>query len=333
MQASVKRAAGSIVAVGKERRAVSDALTVAGFTVGWKVIQHLPERLAYRLFDTVADATARRGGNGVQLMRRNYRRLRPELSEDELTELVRAGVRSYLRYWCDAFRLPGMSRDVIRDSVSTSGDEAFVRAAVANRESIVFFLGHMGNWDLAGAWSATELAHVTTVAEKLEPEEIFRKFFQFREGLGMTIIPLVKGGGVLKQVEAVLRAPGGFAPLLSDRDLTSGGVEVTLAGYKARVAAGPAVLAARTGAHLIPVSITYAQPMRGGRRGILIHFHDAVHVSGASGAEVQRATQACVDALGTTLTSKTEEWHMMQPVFLDDLDASRLARPLGESPA
>lgn len=303
-----------------------DAATVAAFRLGWRAVRALPERGAYRLFDALADLTHRRGGPGVRRLRANYALVRPELDDASLDVLTREGVRSYLRYWCDAFRLPGLSATDIRSLVTTSGAVDDVRSALAAGDSIVLYLGHLGNWDLAGAWSATELAHVTTVAERLEPEELFAEFLSFRERLGMTIIPLTKGADVLGQVEAALRIPGAFAPLLSDRDLTSRGVVVDLAGHEARVAAGPAVLARRTGARLVPVSITYRAPQGRAMRGIDIHFHDEVGVprTGDARGDVQAAVQGCVDALGSTIVRQTQDWHMMQRVFVRDLDPERL---------
>ena len=56
-------------------------------------------------------------------------------------------------------------------------------------------LAHQGNWDHAGAWSTLALARVTTVAERLRPEELYLRFLAFRESLGMEILPLGGGDG------------------------------------------------------------------------------------------------------------------------------------------
>ena len=61
---------------------------------------------------------------------------------------------------------------------------------------MVVFLGHLGNWDLAGAWGTDDLAPVVTVAERLKPEEVYAEFLAFRESLGMPILPLTGGGDV-----------------------------------------------------------------------------------------------------------------------------------------
>lgn len=303
------------------RKRAQDAATVLAFKAGWRAVRALPEPAAYALFEKIAYVLHRRGGKDVERMRSNYARVRPELDAAALDDLTREGLRSYFRYWCDAFRLQSLSHDDLRSLVRTTGAIDQVRADLAAGESIVLYLGHLGNWDLAGAWSATELAHVTTVAERLEPDELFRAFLEFREGLGMTIIPLTQGVDVMGQVEAALRVPGAFAPLLSDRDLTQRGVTVKLAGHDARVAAGPAILARRTGARLYPVTITYDPPKGRAMRGIEIRFHDPVDAGSSPDmrADVLAATQQCVDALSTAIVERTEDWHMMQRVFVDDL--------------
>lgn len=173
------------------RRAVQ-ALTVVGFRAAWRAVRWLPAHVAYRLFEQAADLTTRRDGADVQRLRENYRRVRPDLTGAALEHEVREGVRSYLRYWCDAFRLPDIDAATLADSVRTVGDGP-VREQLARGEGVVMFLGHLGSWDLAGAWSTTHLASVTTVAERLEPEELFAEFVGFREALGMTVLPLTGG--------------------------------------------------------------------------------------------------------------------------------------------
>nr|WP_277626680.1 phosphatidylinositol mannoside acyltransferase [Arsenicicoccus piscis] len=281
------------------------------------MVRLLPPRLAYGLFDLVADRTVAAGSKDSRQLRANYARLHPQLPEAELDALVRAGLRSYLRYWCDAFRLPDLRPEQIRDSVLPLGD-AGPRAALAQGRGVVMFLGHLGSWDLAGAWSTLELAPVTTVAERLRPEELYDAFVGFREALGMRILPLTGGEPPFAELVRVL-SDGGFVPLLADRDLTSSGVTVTLAGQQAQVAAGPAALALASGAALYPVSITYRPRLAPGGTGsgydLVVEWHD--EVVPADGDGVADLTQRCVDALAPTLLGRTEEWHMMQRVFVD----------------
>ena len=146
-----------------------------GLRAGFATVRALPAPAAYRLFDLIADVSTRRGGKGVDRLRSNYARVRPELGERELDALVKAGMRSYLRYYCNAFRLSGRSQEELAAAVRMEGDEP-VREALAAGTGCVAFLGHLGDWDSGGAWSSGHLAPVTTVAERLEPEEVFRDF-------------------------------------------------------------------------------------------------------------------------------------------------------------
>ena len=215
---------------------LADRATLVGYRAGWSLVRRMPDRLAYRVFDLLADVIWRAGGKGVQRMRSNYATVRPELNPAELAALVRAGVRSYLRYWCDACRLPDRSVDDLIRGVRAVGDEP-VRARLESGRSAVMFLGHLGNWDFGGAWSTTQLAPVTTVAERLKPEELFEQFLAFRERLGMRIIPLTGGSDVFRELTSACRA-GALVALLADRDLTNGGIEVDFCGQRARMADG-----------------------------------------------------------------------------------------------
>ncbi|MFW5469675.1 phosphatidylinositol mannoside acyltransferase [Knoellia sp. CPCC 206435] len=300
----------------------TDAVTVAGFRVGWSLIRRMPERVAHVLFDRIADLTVARGGGAR--MRSNYATVRPELDDAALDELVRDGMRAYMRYYCEAFRLPVLSPDELAARVRVEGDGP-VREVLAGDGSLVCFLGHLGNWDLAGAWCAVHLGPVTTVAERLEPEEVFEEFLGFRTGLGMTIHPLTGGDPPFPLLRQAARRRG-LIPLLSDRDLSRDGVEVSFCGEPARMAAGPAALALAERRPLFPVSIRHE---RTGRRwGIVITFHDPVPVptSGTTREKVTAMTQTCADALGQTVRGSTADWHMLQPVFTKDLDPDRLAR-------
>jgi lauroyl/myristoyl acyltransferase len=299
---------------------LGDRLTVAGHRLGWGAVRRMPERTAYALFDRAADLTVARGG--ARRLRLNYARVRPDLDDAALGALVREGMRSYLRYYCEAFRLQDLGPDELAARVRAEGDGP-VREVMDGGGSVVAFLGHMGNWDLAGAWGTTHLGPVTTVAERLEPEEVFEEFLAFRESLGMTIIPLTGAGNPFPALRQAARRPG-IIPLLADRDLTARGVDVDFCGHRARMAPGPAALAIAERRPLHPVSIRHERRMGGW--GIVITFHPAVADPGR-GTTRERATamtQACADVLGTAVRERTADWHMLQRGFVEDLDPDRL---------
>lgn len=298
----------------------ADRAKLHGYRLGWRAVRLMPRGAAYRLFEQLADQVHRRGGRSVQRMRANYATVRPELDEAALDALTREGVRSYFRYWCDAFRLSTLSQQDIADSVRAVNDDR-IRQAVDDGGGWVGFLGHLGNWDLVGAWATHELAPVTTIAERLKPEELFDEFVRYREQLGMTILPLTGAGSFRELVRTVKH--GGLVPLLADRDLTDRGVPVRFCGHPARMAAGPAALALATGAPLQAVSVHYEphpdRPPGPASYRVVLTFSAVLQAApGPRAAQIADLTQQCADFLGAMVREHTADWHMMQRVFADD---------------
>jgi lauroyl/myristoyl acyltransferase len=304
---------------------VNDAVVDAAYAGGWSVVRGMPERLARAQFDAVADAVWLRGGDGVDRLRANLRRVKPDLDDHQLRLLTRAAVRSYLRYWCEVFRLPRMTRDDVVGRMFVV-DEQRLRDAVAAGKGMILALPHMGNWDHAGAWLTGTGVPFTTVAERLEPESLFERFVAFRESLGMEVIPLTGGERPPYDLLADRLRSGGTLCLLADRDLTATGVDVDFFGSVARMPAGPAALAHDTGAALLPVTLWYPDRRRWHGR---IHPQVQVPADGDRDAKVRAMTQQTADAFAEAIAEHPADWHMLQKVWVDDLDLTRLPASQG----
>lgn len=302
------------------RTRLGEGLTYRLYAAGWWLVRRLPEPVAYGLFRLVADVMARRGGRSVQRLRANLRRARPDVPAGELDALTREGLRSYLRYWCDAFRLPDWPADRVVSRVRVEGEHHLRSGTGEGHGGVVAALMHMGNWDHAGAWATLTGVPVVTVAERLRPERLYERFLAYREGLGMEILPLTGGeSDLLDTLSARLRA-GRLVPLLADRDLRASGIEVQLLGEPTRMPPGPALLALRTGAALHPVSIWH-EPVPGAVDRLVIRFHDQVAApsAGTTREKVTAMTQEVADVFGAAIREHPEHWHMLQPLWLADL--------------
>jgi KDO2-lipid IV(A) lauroyltransferase len=284
----------------------------------------MPERLARRQFDAVADAVWVRSGSGVQRLQRNLARVVPDVTDRELRLLTREGVRSYLRYWCEVFQLPKMAPANVVARMISDG-EWRLREAVAAGNGMILSLPHMGNWDHAGAWLTSIGMPFTTVAERLQPESLFERFVEFRESLGMEVIPLTGGERPPFALLADRLRAGGTLCLLGDRDLTATGIEVDFFGAKARMPAGPAALAVDTGAALLPVTLWYPD-----RRNWATRIHPQVEAPtrGSRDEKIRTMTQHVADAYAETIAKYPQDWHMLQRIWVDDLDTTRLSDDL-----
>lgn len=295
-----------------------ERLTDALYGLGWSTVKKLPEPVAVRLGRTIADLAWKRRGKGVRRLESNYARVVPDASPERLAELSRAGMRSYLRYWMESFRLPAWSAERIRTGFDCK-DVHYLTDGIASDRGVILALPHLANWDLAGAWVTTKLeTPFTTVAERLKPETLYDRFVAYREGLGMEVLPH-SGGTAFGTLARRLR-DGGLVCLVAERDLSASGVEVKFFGEATRMPAGPALLAQQTGALLLPVTLWYDDsPVMQGR----IHPPVEVPESGDRAEKTSVMTQALADAFATGIADHPEDWHMLQRLWLTDLDPSK----------
>jgi len=277
--------------------------TDGAFAAGWALMRILPEPVAARVFRAGADLAAVRGGPAVDRLRTNLARVAPDR---DLHALTREALRSYARYWCEVFRLPVTSPERIQSGMHTWHPERLFDA-VAQGRGVILALPHSGNWDHAGAWLVGQGVRFTTVAERLEPEQLYDRFVAFRESLGMEVLPLTGGRSPFEVLVERLRA-GGTLCLLSDRDLSARGVDVRFFGAVTRMPAGPASLALRTGAVLLPVTLSFRPD------GWDCAFHPPVPHT-----DVATMTQAVADAFAGAIAQAPADWHMLQRLWLDDL--------------
>jgi KDO2-lipid IV(A) lauroyltransferase len=240
----------------------------------------------------------------------------PHACPAELDALVRGGLRSYARYWQEVFLLPWADHAALvgRLDGAIDGVEHLDKALSAGR-GVVVVLPHTGNWDLAGLWLVHQHGTFSTVVERLAPEELYQRFVDYRTALGFDIIPLTGAGNPIPRLLRRLRA-GGVVCLLGDRDLTGAGTNVEFFGAAARMPLGPARLAAATGATLLVIGSWFTSDGWGFR------IHPPVPVPDRTA--VHRATQTVADYFALDIAAHPEDWHMLQPLWIDDLPAALL---------
>lgn len=277
------------------------------YLLGWKIIRNLPERSAYRLFEVLAERAVRKEGKSFKRLRSNLARI-DQFSDAELNRLAAEGMKSYLRYWCDAFRLPSWSHQRLVSTVTVEGEEMF-RNLVAEGKGVVVALPHSGNWDHAGAFFSATGIPIISVAEQLKPERIFRAFLRYREEIGMRIYSAADN--VLPALHKHL-SQGEVVALVADRDLSRSGIEVDFFDGKAKMPSGPALLALRNDSYLLVAHVSYT------KIGIHIKFSDPLTSARSSESEqIADLMQQCANIFATGISRNPEDWHMLQRIWID----------------
>jgi phosphatidylinositol dimannoside acyltransferase len=281
------------------------------YRFGWRVGARLPARLASLIISTLSWVAVRRNGIHVRTLRHNLAQATGRPVDDDL---MRAAVRSYLRSFYEVLTLPTWSETEIRRRVCALNEQA-VRAAHAGSGAIVA-LPHSGNWDLAGAWACVTGMPVTTVVEQLPPDE-FAAFLAFRERLGMQVLSHRDPDVLSALIDAIHRRR--VVCLLADRDLARTGVPVLWRGQHITMPVGPALLARRTGAALLPAVCQFTE------RGMAIIIGNQIPPRPGRDGLVAMM-QHVADFFAETIAKQPEDWHMMQPFFFDHQASAEEAR-------
>ncbi len=287
---------------------MKDNLSAYVYFAGWRVVRWLPESTAYKLAYRVSDFLVKRNGKSVQRLRSNLCRTQPGITSLDLDLLVIEAMRSYMRYWCDTFRLPDWSKKRILETVTVTNEHLLIDAIEA-RTGVIVAVPHAGNWDHAGAYFCAKGIRLVTVAERLKPEKLFLRFLAYRQAMGMEVLPL--DGRVLNTLEERLNQ-GALVALVSDRDLSRSGIEVDFFGGTARMPAGPALLALRTKAPLITAFVSYTDT------GVHIEFRNVIlPSSGDENSKVKEIVQMTAQYFEDGISESPEDWHMLQRIWID----------------
>lgn len=294
---------------------IADAFTYRAFALGWTIVRRTPERRANSLFRRMADQVWRRHGPSVQQYERNLRRVVPDAGDAEIRELSRLGLQSYARYWCEALSMPDWSRERIL-SFGMDGIE-MIDDTLASGRGVVFVCPHAGNYDHGAAFLAQRWGSLVTVAERLRPDKLFDRFVAFRQELGMEVL----GTGTPDLIPTLCDRieQGKIVGLVGERDLSRRGVPVTFFDEPTRMPAGAAKVARSTGALVFPAAMFFS---RAGAACRLLEPVDVPATDDEAG-DIATATQRIADEFTASIPQYVTDWHMLQPLWVADLDPDR----------
>ena len=286
-----------------------EKMSYFAYLVGWKFVGALPEKLAYGLFGFLGRYFYSKNGKSVRRLRRNLSIVSPHLNDEELESLTSDAFASYMRYWCDTFRIHKWSHERIERTVTTRNDH-LLRDPMKEGRGVVIALPHSGNWDHAGAYFCQQGINLVTVAEVLKPEALFKKFLDYRVKMGFEVLPLDSRAFVTLIKRAREKR---LIALVADRDLSSSGIEVDFFGHKAKMPGGPALLALREGLPLVVAHVSYTEI------GIHIDFQE-IELSNAHSDEIrlQETVQKMATAFEVGIRTHLVDWHMLQRIWIEE---------------
>jgi KDO2-lipid IV(A) lauroyltransferase len=291
-------------------------------------VKDLPGYLALRagagVIGLLPASVARALGRMIGLMWHFFASGRREMARRHMRRVLGDGIdpvgaarsvmQSYGRYYAETLWVRAGRVDELRRHTVVEGLERIIEARDRGT-GMIYGLPHVGNWEVAAPVAVDEKVPVVAVAEKLANRRITEWFTDLRAGFGIDIVLATGRIEVMRKLEAALKDNKAVA-LLSDRDLKGRGVEVEFFGERTTLPPGPATLALRTGAPLLPVA-TYFEGDDGYR--VVVRPPIPVPEEGSRSAKVAEMTQALAAEMESLIRQAPEQWHLVQPNWPSDL--------------
>jgi phosphatidylinositol dimannoside acyltransferase len=290
----------------------TDALTLGGYRTGAAVARWLPGIVAEGLAPPIALGVSFANAERRAMIERHLRRVNPQWPTVRIRQAVQAAFDSYARYWIESLRLPSLSARTVAAGFRIVGF-SHITTALDRGTGAILALPHLGGWEWAGRWLGDIGYRSTVVVERLEPPELFDWFVKLRRDLGMNVVPLGPSAAT-----AVLRAlrDNQIVCLLSDRDIQGGGPKVEFFGEGTTLPAGPATLALRTGAPILPVAAYFTRQVNG--HFTIVRPPVSATREGSLRDDVTRVTQALAHEFEYLIRRAPDQWHMFRPNWPSD---------------
>jgi len=276
------------------------ALVLGGLVAG--LAQRVPERWALRVGAAVGRAAWWLFPRRRRLARANLRIAFPAWSDERREGVARASFEELGRSLVEWSRLPALGPEELRSRVELVGVEHADRALAAGRGAF-FATAHYGNWELLpAAWRAWRPDRELVVVGRTFEDAGLQRRVERRRILG--------GGALLRRdARAILRALRGGAAVGVLVDLYTserrGGMLIPFFGVRAWTNVGPATLALRTGAPIVPVTI---RRVEGGRHRVIFRPALAPVPRGDRGRDTAALATAMLEALESTIRADPVPW-------------------------
>jgi len=268
-----------------------------------------PVRVGYFVAPIIADICYLFYGSGRRALYQNLSRVLGTSDRRVLGRVARRSIRNFSKYVVDFIHFYTMSPEDIRRRIVFDDFER-VDAAVAEGKGIIFVTLHFGNWDMGAAGLAVYGYPVDAIAETFELPQMNDLVQGYRRHLGVNIIPMERvGPGVLRALRR-----GDILALLIDVPAPGASVEVEFFGALAEVAAGPARLALRTGARVIP-AVLAREPGHDELIRPILDFDVRFQPSGNEEQDVRELTQQTMSSLERFIRQYPDQWFMFRPMW------------------
>lgn len=308
-------AAQAAPTLGGERK--RERATYLAYRAGEWVVNALPRRVVLTIAAAAGNVAFDIASGKRGLVCANLSRpigLPPD--HPRVRRAAREAFRAYAKYLVDMMRMATLTADDADRLVTIDNPEILEQARQSGRSGVLVCTVHVGGMDLLGPvlQRAGETLHV--VADDTTYGRLYDHLAAIRKRHGIFLIGWRSLRGLFRALGA-----GENVVLFCDGGYRRGDVPVEFCGEATTFPAGPATLAARTGAPMVPVTCRRTRDDRFIAAGMSL-----IHAAGTDPASIQRATQQLADELSMVIREDPGQWYMFRPVWPRTDDERRAAR-------
>ncbi|HKT83625.1 MAG TPA: hypothetical protein VJQ84_07290, partial [Solirubrobacterales bacterium] len=240
----------------------------------------------------------------------NLKRALPDAPDSQIRLLVWRNFRNHAKAYIDLMQLPRADPSDLAKLI-TIQDIENLDAALRPGKGVIVVSIHMGSWEFVAAAASANIAPFSLFAEVLEPKELYEWYKLTRARLGVGVLPLTRGG--LRQVTRALDH-NEIVVTAIDRDVLGTGASMDFFGHRTSIPIGPAAIALRRGAALMPRCL-YRQP----DDTYICETSPPIfaEASGTVRDDVVRITSQVLRILEGYIRERPDQWHMPHSIWPD----------------
>ena len=183
-----------------------------------------------------------------EVVERQLRAAFPKLPPEEVQRIARASYAHLGRTTTETALLPLYDRERIIDMFEDVEGWSIIEERLARGKGLILVSGHLGNWEIGGAYLAARGVPMQAVARYMENPLFDRYLTSTRERIGMRI---VHDDEAVRRVPRSLRDGNAVAFLVDQGAVGLASIWVPFFGRLAKTPRGPAVFALRLGAPVV----------------------------------------------------------------------------------
>jgi KDO2-lipid IV(A) lauroyltransferase len=291
-------------------RNVGAALQYGAWRAVSATVGRMPPWASYALASAIGSIAYYCWPRGRRSLHANYRRVLRDASRKEQRRTARRSLVNYCKYLVDFVRFPRLEAGKLVSSVDAESRFEGLNHVLERGKGAVIVCMHFGNWDLGAGAAAARGYPLTVVAETFADPRLDEMVEGARRRLGMKLLKMEKAGPSLLRT----LKQNGLLALLIDRPVPGDGVTVTFFGEEVEVPAGPARLALRTGATVVPTAFARVAPNRADVTA-LCDFDIETVATGDVERDIRTLTQAIMDSHERFIRAYPDQWYMFRPMW------------------